>query len=823
LPHDKSSILKFHALLAVLESAIAFYWLASTPSDAGNAIFAGYSASRLILLAGTALPFFFFGWIFASPARFIPLVDSILSLRWKRIAALAAFSLLTAAGLALLLIPSMRLGDYASAVARLAPLVFLGGLIGVQSLLAYFLWTGGKFHLQALSAWKPVFIVASVLMTLAALTAIWVAWSGIGIVPEKFGWHTPGTPILFSQVLIALFVSLLFALLKKRMEPSKFETLAFVALWVVAFVIWQAEPIRRLSYFTPAPTPPNFESYPYSDAGFYDTLAQTILIGQGRSLTVILRPLYIFFLTALHLISGQDYTLLLTLQTMVLALMPAFAFLLVSRMGSPTAGILSALLLIFREKNSIALTNILEVSHSKLILSDLPTAVLMLVMVFALVNWLKDSNAKPALGITAGAAFGLVVLVRSQAQLLLPVLLLGVLFSGGFAWRKALQRTLIFTVGLLVVVAPWVWRNVQVSGKPTVENTEFYIRMLAGGYAEPTDNVDQLPDESFDAYVSRMQSQIVRYIFNHPLEIARVYASYFIHNEISAVVYLPMSLQLYDLFAYVKQVPLWDDPHIDLANAYGVMFFLNLGVIALGVGAAFKRLGFLGFMPLLIHFAYSLSVVTARISGWRFIMPVDWVAQMYFAIGLVQLGWMLVAVFWNRQSQEAEVVPAAQSNPYAVLAGFLLVGLSLPIMELALPQRYPELPASELIQNHADEQFTTEALTRFLETESGAVVTYGRGLYPSYYERGKFWGETSPNLVAASQFNRIQFTLIGTDGGFTFLPLENAPQSFPHAADVFVVGCRQGGFIRALLVKVDDKTLTASPWDGLTCPQTEQP
>lgn len=827
MPHDKSSILKFHALLAILESAIAFYGLASTPSDTASAVLAGYSASRLILLAGTALPFLFFGWIFASPAKFIPLVDLILDLRWKRIAALTAFSLLTAAGLTLVLTPSMRLGDYASAVARLAPLVYLGGLIGAQSLLATFLWTGGKFYPQALSNWKPVFVVAGVLMTLAALTAVWVAWSGIGIVPEKFGWHTPGTPILFSQVLIALFLSLLAALLKKRVAQSKFETLAFLALWVAAFVIWQSEPMRRLSYFTPAPTPPNFESYPYSDAGFYDTLSQTILIGQGRSLTVILRPLYIFFLTALHLISGQDYALLLTLQTMVLALMPAFAFLLVSRMGSPAAGMLSALLLIFREKNSIALTNILEVSHSKLILSDLPTAALMLVMLFALVNWLRDAKEKPALGIASGAAFGLVVLVRSQAQLLLPVLLLGVFFSGGFGWRKALQRTLLFALGLLVVVTPWVWRNVQVSGKPTVENTEFYIRMLAGGYAEPTDNVDQLPDESFDEYVSRMQLQIVRYIFNHPLEIARVYASYFIHNEISAVVYLPMSFRLHDLFAYVKQTPFWGDPYIDLGNAYGVMFFLNLGVIALGVGAAFKRLGFLGFMPLLIHFAYSLSVVTARISGWRFIMPVDWIAQMYFAIGLVQLIWMLSAVVWNRQPVEeqpnAKAIPVRQPKPYTVLAGFLLVGLSLPMMELVLPQRYPELPSSTLIQNHADEQITAEALTRFLETESGAVVAYGRALYPSYYEQGKFWGETSPNLVAASQFNRIQFTLIGDDGGFTFLPLETAPQSFPHAADAFVVGCRQGGFIRALLVKVDDQTLTASPWDGLTCPQTEKP
>ena len=96
-------------------------------------------------------------------------------------------------------------------------------------------------------------------------------------------------------------------------------------------------------------------------------------------------------------------------------------------------------------------------------------------------------------------------------------------------------------------------------------------------------------------------------------------------------------------------------------------------------------------MPLLIHFAYSLSVVTARISGWRFIMPVDWVAQIYYSIGLIQLIWMLAAVVWNRVAVTEET--ATETRPlffhrktYLAIAGFLLVGLSLPVMELALPQ-----------------------------------------------------------------------------------------------------------------------------------------
>jgi hypothetical protein len=322
---------------------------------------------------------------------------------------------------------------------------------------------------------------------------------------------------------------------------------------------------------------------------------------------------------------------------------------------------------------------------------------------------------------------------------------------------------------------------------------------------------------------------MIRYVLNHPLEIARIYSSYFIHNEICSVVYLPMSFRLYDLFSYVKQLPLWNDPYIDLGNGYGVMFFLTLGLIALGVGAAFQRLGFLGLMPLLIHFTYSLSVVTARISGWRFIMPVDWIPQMYFSLGLIQLILILASVIWNREMVKEET--QLEGNPsffqrktYLVLAGFLLIGLSLPVMELALPVRYPALSTNELIERLqlADgEKVTASVLENFLETESGAMVAYGRALYPSYYEKGSFWGESSPNLVAASQFNRLQFTLIGPAQAFTFLPLEDAPQYFPHAADVFVVGCVQGDFVKALMVKVNGQTLVTSTWRGLTCSTSE--
>lgn len=163
------------------------------------------------------------------------------------------------------------------------------------------------------------------------------------------------------------------------------------------------------------------------------------------------------------------------------------------------------------------------------------------------------------------------------------------------------------------------------------------------------------------------------------------------------------------------------------------------------------------------------------------------------------------------------------------MAGFLLIGLSLPIIELAMPVRYPALSQSELIETYVPSalqldggnQVTASALKKFLETEPAATVVYGRALYPSYYKQGNSWGDSNPTLMAASKFDRLQFTLIGPVSKFTFIPLQAAPQYFPHASDVFIVGCKQDGLVRALIVKVNDRALVSSPWGGLTCFEME--
>ncbi len=95
-----------------------------------------------------------------------------------------------------------------------------------------------------------------------------------------------------------------------------------------------------------------------------------------------------------------------------------------------------------------------------------------------------------------------------------------------------------------MVVAPWVWRNYQLSGRAIVEYQGFYTRFIASSYSSTPNDIDQLPSETEEEYDIRMRSQIINFILKNPLEVARFYSSYFLHNEITAIAYLPMSLTI---------------------------------------------------------------------------------------------------------------------------------------------------------------------------------------------------------------------------------------------------------------------------------------
>lgn len=340
-----------------------------------------------------------------------------------------------------------------------------------------------------------------------------------------------------------------------------------------------------------------------------------------------------------------------------------------------------------------------------------------------------------------------------------------------------------------------------------------------------------LPNETQEEYDSRMMKLIVNAILSNPQRVLRDYFSYFIHNEVLSITYLPMSLQFKDLYRYVDEMRFWSAPKESLPARVLPIFFVTLCIVALGIGTAFQRAGWLGAaLPLLFHFVYSFSVTFIHTSGWRFILPVDWVSLLYLSIGLIQLSRMAISLFKHEEGEESEAFIPPPSSPIVwqkaplAFALFAVIGISIPLFEWSFPERYPVMASDALIQKYIPDGFalsngevvSAADLDSFLKSDPSAVIMYGRALYPSYYKQGQYWGD-SAYLDEAKQHDRLQFSFTGASRSPVYLPLETAPEYFPHASDVFIVGCKSPDAIRALLVTVNDRFVITSPWNGLTC------
>jgi 4-amino-4-deoxy-L-arabinose transferase-like glycosyltransferase len=844
----KPFLLKALLILVVIESSLALYSIAVIPSDVKNAIWLGFSSARLLLMGGAvimtlAAAFSLTGVLFSQRGvqRAEKIVDGLLGSERNRLIFVWAAWLVLGGCVLFVLTPPEKFG--AAIYQRLLPMAVLFIALALSALVFQFAWLKRTIDLRPLVQWRTEFRAAGITLGMFALLWALVARTGIGLIPESAGWHFPGTPLLFSQLILAWLAALIFILWGGTLQMRATELFSnqtwnlrldiwiCVALWFAALLVWWAEPVRRESYFTPEPTPPNFEYYPHSDAAIYDTSAQNMLIGADQNNKIVLRPLYVFFLTFLHTVAGQQYEDVIFGQIIFYAVIPVLGYALASLLGGRAAGLMTAILLLLREKNSITLTNVIEVSHSKLLLSDMPAMLFMLLTVYILLLWLRRESAMNYLGVLAGASFGMLVLTRShQSLFIVPAILLGMIFSGGFQVKRTLQRILIFTLSFAVVVTPWMLRNSVVNGKPAIESSEFYISWYAGAFTEPTDTVDILPGESQDEYSNRIKRQVFRYILNHPLELAQISASYYVRNEVTSLLALPMSPRLYDLRSYVSRMKFWSDPLIMFSFGSGLFFFITVGLIAFGASMAVRRLGFVGIVPLLIHFTYNSSMSLARISGWRFIQPADWVLILYYCMGLVGLTVLVVSmisktnVTIHSKPRDERPLPSGGRH-WVALALFLLFGLSLPLTEILSTEQYPAMEESQLISRYMvndlatedGERVTASEVEHFLETEPAAVVLYGRALYPLFYESGKRWGDDAyPRFVR--DVSRLQFRIIGPEQRLVYMPLTVPPAYFPNASDVFIVGCNAGRVVRAIVVEVNGQVIfSTAPGTRLTC------
>ncbi len=875
-------VIRWYFTLALIETFSALLWLLLIPAELPSGANSVLTARRIVFV----FPLLMFGMLFSWLAWFFRLSNPRAEAWSHRISSQAAkdwvyWLAIILAGIASLvgayiLIVGLRTVDpfIKSYALRLAPYALWVLIVSFQTLIAVRLLRFGA-SLKVFGAYRSAFRAALVTLTVLVLLSLWILYTRIGLIPDETGWGQPGVPLLPYQVSLALLTTLILlavgalarhlwcSLVRKpnlHLSHTALDALICLLLWLGAVWRWSAEPLKPV-YFAPRPVEPNNEFYPYSDAALYDLSAQRLLVGSGFEQNVI-RPIYSLFLALAQGVSGIGYASVVAWQVPVLAVIPALLFLLAKALHHRLTGLLVGLLAIVHESNSLAFIGIIDVSNSKLMMSDLPITLGMILLCLIVVQWLKDVDKNRLHPFLAGGVIGIFMLIRTQFILLMPVVLVLAWFPYRKQPRRWLKSTLVLMAGLIITLAPWLWRNWSLTGEKLLADTQ------AGGiiyrYASLVPDLGpRLSGETLEAYRSRIEQETARYLIEHPEVAARVFAGHYWNNHLATLMVLPSSYPvLFDLQIvpqdsaypglywlsfkdqccslknYVKSSPFWfKDGQVSFTWDTAIPLIASMLLFSIGAGATWSRTRMVSLVPLSIGVFYGLGSALARLSGWRYNLPVDWVGILYYSAGLMQACFWVAMFFrdrvippgWESGPEVQSVAGMAEARfPWksAALAGmgFFLLTASLPVTERMIPNRYQAMTASSalasleadgLLQSAGVDRMVVE---RLLEGEA-AEALIGRALYPRYYKAGKGllgggWPAYEPR-----DFNRLGFVLT-SPATPVVLPVETAPSPFPNASDVLVIGCKQPEHVEALMVAIlndPQVVFVRQPLDSWSC------
>lgn len=484
--HTPGSLLAYW-LAAAAQGLLAIVMMLYTPSAAEAGSNQGISALRLIATAVILLPTILFlilaifhitkrkkytSWADAFLAALQQPGKYLMLLITNAGVLLAGAYLITAT-------PEISEPFTQNLLERLLPLVIW--ITGLASQTILFLVIPQPNKLQ--SFFKQKFFLLSLLVFSFILLAwTWVVRTILPLESQVRGWNSQGVPLLEYQVLLAWGCGLLLFLIlaaiehpqqtryvARRLKPGWLDLILGVLLWGAAVLLWQSIPIAP-NWFVTQERPPNFEPYPNSDALYYDTSAQTALVGEGFIFfdsPFIRRPLHAAFLTLLHLLGGQEYDQVAFLQILFLAVYPVLGYLVTRAIHNRFSGLIAGVLLILREANSIAISGNITASHVKLLMVDIPTTVLVTGFVLAVLYWLKNLNRTQLAALFAGGVLGASILLRAETFIFFfPLSLVTfLLVKAKDKRRQWLGQSLLFLWGILLVVSPWIWRNWDLTGK----------------------------------------------------------------------------------------------------------------------------------------------------------------------------------------------------------------------------------------------------------------------------------------------------------------------------------------------------------------------
>jgi hypothetical protein len=678
------------------------------------------------------------------------------------------------------------------------------------------------------------------------LIVVLISVTRIGLNADIIGWGKPTVPLLEWQIWLGILLVLLariFANGRLFSSFTKFQAshkvlsnfLLSIFIWGGAVILWAGQPVPP-GFFATAPRPPNFEIYPFSDAAFYDFHAQSMLIGMGfRGDSIPPRPLYILLLTVYHLIAGQDYSKVILVQTFILALFPMIVFWIGKKLANQTVGFVTSLFIILREWTSILATPFTsDISNSKLLFADLPAALAISLLLLIVIFWLEKPKRR-LYALQAGGILGICLLIRTQIIILLPIILVFYWISARkLKFKSLFLPTILFMIGFILAISPWLFRNYQITGQLVFDHPESQTRVMAQRYSTDSDlsDLEARPDETTGQYNQRLTDYIRQQILKNPGLPVQFSTAHFLNSEISNLLTFPIRFSINSpQEILLPNHAFWEEWQGFLKPDQFILFMGNLAIVAAGAVFLVKKKSWIGLLPLAFNAAYHFSNAAARNSGWRYLLPADWIILLYFIGGI----FALVNLGKNKPSEETckPLLMESSEKPRwgwlgLVSAGILFTG-SLPLIaETSFLKIYSpatvvtahQVLASELNNLPTAVQTGIEKLLQ----DPNVIVLNGRMLYPRYYGEKEGEERTGKTGYTPLPFSRYVFLVAGEPEGTIIFPYTSPELPLRNAETALVVGCKDGLAVKARLVFVfaaqAQPYIADAPVDW-TCPVTK--
>ena len=691
---------------------------------------------------------------------------------------------------------------------RLSPLLWYLLILSVQSVF-FLLFVKNGMIIDGFRQRKPIYLSSFVALCFLIFVFLFVSITRLGITPDPAYWGEPGVAILGWQFALALLGGIVVLVLSSNFKANTLDIFLPISIYIIAVAIWLSVPLDVLANgFYVTLDPPTFQPFPYSDAGYYDQMAQSLLIGQTYLGEIPARPLYIVFLTFLHMVFGESYPNIIVGQTFLLALIPVVLYFIGKKIHSRAAGTTIALFFIFRELTSLLITSNTRVSNSKSLLVDLPTLFLLVLSCYFTFRWLESRDRKSAF--LAGGMFGLLLLLRTQSLLLFPFIVLAGLLVFGWRNRSLYSQLVFLLLGTIAALLPWLTHNYLQTGQVSLD-AAFQYKVIASQYAY-TGNLDI---GNVDLEGKSVGQVLIEFTLKDPKFVFGFITNHFLATEINGMLAMPLIKPYNGILEPVNLYWMEWDGNLEWYNTVLLLFYL--AVISLGFGAAWKRWHWAGLLPLAYNIGYALGTAVSRFSGWRYDLPVDWVPYFYFGIGFAEIIIVASTLFGSKEKTPQVNVNDRQNQvPIPVyFAMFALIGAVPWMAEKISTPRYSDQSLAAISEQIVSvSNSPTDAEVRSFASQSGSFLEVGRVLYPRFFSRDRGLSSSNPwPAYKPREYPRLGFLFLNKKTISVIFPSREIPEPFPHAADAIVLGCQREDYVevRMILFPKQDAILTSAP------------